>query len=326
MAPKSPLNLVFGAGNVGDGLLDPIVRFDSKEEVNVILETFLKRGYNHIDTSRGYSTHAPGTSEARLAAADAGSKFVIDTKVSSREAGAHAANKIASQIDLSLDVLRIDQINIEYLHHPDRATPFEETCEAIDKSYRAGKFKRFGLSNYTAAEVEQFVEICKRRGFVKPSVYQGQYNAIVRSGEKELFPVLRKHNISFYAWSPTAAGFFAGNYKDVKPGGRFDKSHFLGSIYSKLYLKSQIQEATEAALTTGAKFGISGHAAALRWIAYHSILDNQYGDSIILGASSPEQLSSNLDMIEAGPLPDEVAQAMSGLFESIGDVGIPYHL
>lgn len=118
----------------------------------------------------------------------------------SREPGSHTADKVTAEVDKSLSDLQVDQINIEYLHHPDRATPFEETCEAIDKAYRAGKFKRFGLSNYTAAEVEQFIEIAERRGFVKPSVYQGQYNAIVRGGEKELFPVLRKHSISFYAW------------------------------------------------------------------------------------------------------------------------------
>jgi len=70
----------------------------------------------------------------------------------------------------------------------------------LDQAYRAGKFKSFGFSNYTAAEVEEFVKICEEKGFVKPSVYQGQYNPIVRTGEKELFPVLRKHGIVFYAW------------------------------------------------------------------------------------------------------------------------------
>lgn len=101
----------------------------------------------------------------------------------------------------------------------------------------------------------------------------------------------------------------------------------LGSIYSKLYLKPEIQEATDVALAKATMYGISGHAAALRWTAYHSILDGRHGDSIILGASSPEQLSSNLDMIEAGPLPAEVAECMSALFESIeeGNVSIPYH-
>lgn len=114
--------------------------------------------------------------------------------------GVHSKKNIAENVDISLAELKIPQINIEYLHAPDRTTPFEETVEAIDKAYKEGKFKKFGLSNYTAEEVEKIMQICEANGFVKPSVYQGQYNPIVRSGEKELFPVLRKHGIAFYAW------------------------------------------------------------------------------------------------------------------------------
>jgi aflatoxin B1 aldehyde reductase len=59
---------------------------------------------------------------------------------------------------------------------------------------------------------------------VKPSVYQGQYNTIVRGGEKKLFPLLRKYGIAFYAFSPGAAGFFAGSHKKAAPKSRFDPS------------------------------------------------------------------------------------------------------
>lgn len=92
------------------------------------------------------------------------------------------------------------QLNIEYLHAPDRTTPFEETCEAMDVAYRAGHFSQFGLSNYSVDDVRQIVEVCERRGFVKPTVYQGRYNPLCRLGESELFPVLRENGISFYAY------------------------------------------------------------------------------------------------------------------------------
>lgn len=45
--------------------------------------------------------------------------------------------------------------------------------EAINKEYQAGRFKRFGLSNYKASEVDEIVEICKTNGWVMPTVYQG---------------------------------------------------------------------------------------------------------------------------------------------------------
>lgn len=69
----------------------------------------------------------------------------------------------------------------------------------MDAALREGKFKQYGLSNYSAAEVRRVLEICERDGYVKPSVYEGHYNAIVRGGEKELFPLLREHNMAFYA-------------------------------------------------------------------------------------------------------------------------------
>jgi len=218
MTAQFRLNVILGAGNVyylshtytndfvltylqlGDRKVDKTVRYDTPDEVNAYLNAFYNRGYRQIDTARVYSTGAPGTSEPRLGAVGAGEKFIIDTKVLSREPGSHKRENIAQEIEISLEALQIAQINILYLHQPDRATPFEETCEAIDAAYKAGKFKKFGLSNFTADEVKQVLEICERRSFVKPSVYEGQYNPVVRGGEKELFPLLRRHNISFYAW------------------------------------------------------------------------------------------------------------------------------
>ena len=114
----------------------------------------------------------------------------------------------------------------------------------MNNAFTKGKFKKLGLSNFTVAEVEEVMDICEERGWVKPSVYKGQYNPIVRGGEEELFPVPRKHDIAFYAWrygcphssclafwlalthwnSPAAAGLFAENHKLIKIGDRFDST------------------------------------------------------------------------------------------------------
>ena len=94
----------------------------------------------------------------------------------------------------------LSQVHIEYLHAPDRETPFAETCEAINEAYKAGKLEKFGLSNFSPEEVEEVVELCEKNGWVKPTVYQGQYNAIARLGEDALLPMLRKHGLSFYAY------------------------------------------------------------------------------------------------------------------------------
>ncbi|KAM6506007.1 hypothetical protein FSOLCH5_014186 [Fusarium solani] len=322
---ESTIKLVLGTANVGDTSIDPMARFNTPDEVNGFINAFAARGYHQLDNARAYSPHAPGSSEPRLGAVAAGDRFVIDTKVNSLQPGTHSKANILKEIDESLEALKIKQINIEYLHMPDRATKFEEPCEAMDQAHREGKIKQWGLSNYRAEEVQAILKICEERGFAKPTVYQGQYNLIVRGGEKELFPILRKNGIAFYAYSPAAAGFFAGNHKKVKAGGRYDKALILGGIYSQFYLKPSIMAATEKALEIASGHGISGHAAALRWTAYHSQLNKAHGDAIIIGASSPEQLESNIDMIEQGALPDDVVAALEAVYEEIGDQ-VSYHM
>lgn len=96
-------------------------------------------------------------------------------------------------------------------------------------------------------------------------------------------------------------------------------------MYSALYLKPAIEAATENALAVAAKHGVSGHAAALRWTAYHSVLDPKYDDAVIIGSSTVDQLNSNLDVIEQGPLPKDIVEAISALYNEVGEEEIPYH-
>ncbi|KAF5674483.1 Aflatoxin B1 aldehyde reductase member 3 [Fusarium circinatum] len=297
------INIVLGVANVGDGKADPVVRFHEPSEVIAFLDAFTKRGYNQLDTARIYSPHAPGTSEPKIGEVPE-KNFIIDTKVNSFHDGAHSKENILKNINDSLSALKIQQVNIEYLHQPDRATDLKEACEAMDQAHKEGKIKYWGISKHTAQEVETIVKICEEHGFIKPSVYQGEYNPIM---------------------SPAGAGFFAGNHKNVQPGGRFDQSLFLGNLYAERYLKPSISEATEKALAAASSHGISGHATALRWTAHHGALSKEHGDSIVVGASSVQQLNSNIDAIEAGPLPDDVADALGAVYAEIDGV-LPYHV
>ncbi|TPX15458.1 uncharacterized protein E0L32_004438 [Thyridium curvatum] len=190
---KVPLNLVLGTNNIGDSSKDPVATIDSSEQAKAFLETFAQRGYSEVDTAR----------------------------CSKVMAAPHTKDNILKGIDALLEDLKIKQIDIKYLHMPDRATPFDQLCEAMDHSIRETKIRRWGLCNYAADEVAQIVRICEERGFVKPSVYQGPYNAAVRGAEKDLFKVLRDNDMSFYAYSPAAGGLFAGNHKGGRKGGKF---------------------------------------------------------------------------------------------------------
>lgn len=74
------------------------------------------------------------------------------------------------------------------------------------------------------------------------------------------------------------------------------------------------------------KRGISGHAAALRWTAFHGVLDGKYGDGVIFGVSKMEQLHKTLDALEAGPLPTELAGAITAVYATVEGAEPPYHL
>jgi aflatoxin B1 aldehyde reductase len=66
--------------------------------------------------------------------------------------------------------------------------------EGIDALYKSGAFRRFGISNFDADQTKEVLRICRERGFVLPTVYQGNYNAVGRLAETQLFPILRENN------------------------------------------------------------------------------------------------------------------------------------
>lgn len=185
-----------------------MIQVDNAADTRAILDAFHSRGYHDVDTGRNY----PG-SELRLGEAGAASDLhlTIHTKVADQYAGAHRADKIRESIDASLAELKTSSVETLYLHVPDRTTPFEESARAVNDAIKEGKAKHFGLSNYAPEEVQRFVEICEKEGLVKPSVYEGNYNAFTRQGDDELFPILRRHGIAFVAYSPAAGGILSGH-------------------------------------------------------------------------------------------------------------------
>ncbi|MCJ1411353.1 hypothetical protein MMC19_005441 [Ptychographa xylographoides] len=310
--------IVLGAGPIGDAV-DPQAKLNTPEAAQAFLDLFRKYGFKDIDTARGYSPGAPGSCEVLLGQTDFAQWAIIDTKVKSWQPRTHTKEMIAESVEESLEALKVDKVHIEYLHAPDRETPFAETCEAINEAYKAGKLEKFGLSNFSPEEVEEVVELCEKNGWVKPTVYQGQYNAIARLGEDALLPMLRKHGLSFYAYSPSGGGIFSRTVKgkdkaDVK-GGRFDKDQFIGRLYGSQYLKDELLDAAGRVHDEAEKDGLTGHAVALRWVLHHSALDAAHGDAMILGASSMKQLEENLEITKAGPLPKHLVELVEDVWQ-----------
>ena len=177
---------------------------------------------------------------------------------------------------------------------------------------------KLGVSNFPTSMIEEWLALAEKENLVKPSVYQGQYNLLCRAYETKLFPILRKHNISFVGFSPLAGGFLLGNFtaEGVQSGSRFA----VQSPFTGWYDKPAMHEAVKRLRAIAEKTGMGMDELSLRWLAHHSILQDQ--DGIILGASKVGQISKNVAQIRNGPLDDGVAKELSALWEDLKDDGM----
>ncbi|XP_040843932.1 aflatoxin B1 aldehyde reductase member 2-like [Ochotona curzoniae] len=283
------------------------------------MRTFLDLGHNEIDTAFYYTD---GQSETILGGLGLGlgrsdCKVKIATKANPLDGKTLKPESVRNQLETSLKRLQCPRVDIFYLHLPDRSTPIEETLRACNELHKEGKFVELGISNYAAWEVAEICTLCKKNGWIQPTVYQGVYNAIARMVEKELFPCLRHFGLRFYAYSPLAGGMLTGKYKyedkdEKKPEGRFfgnKWSEFNRNIYWKEeHFKgiALVQKALQAAYGSSAP---SMTSAAIRWMYHHSQLKGTHGDAVILGMSSLQQLETNLAAVKEGPLKSEVVEA-----------------
>lgn len=168
--------------------------------------------------------------------------------------------------------------------------------------------------NYLPHDVQKIYDIQAAANSVLPTVYQGNYNAVARHSEHDLFPLLRKLHIDFYAYSPIAGGFLAKDpeklrSKDVE--GRFSGQTFLGDMYPKLCGKESMYRALEKWRAIANDAGVSRAALAYRWVVYHSALEKK--DGVIVGASRREQLEETLQAIQDGPLEKGIAERAGGI-------------
>ncbi|KAJ6024669.1 alcohol dehydrogenase [Penicillium herquei] len=305
-------HLVFGGASVvTDG------SFKNVAEVSALLDALEREGIKQIDTAQIY-----GASEQLLGEAGTSSRLLVDTKHAGGWIPGSSSREDVYQRGLqSLERLGADKLNIFYIHAPDPEIPLKETLAGINDLYRAGKFETFGLSNFTPEEVNEVVRVAKENDFILPKVYQGNYNLVSRHIEADLFPVLRRHGIAFFAYSPIAGGFLtktrAQLVEGTKGDGRWDPLSPMGAVYHKIYSKPSFFQALDEWNAISESSGIPKAELAYRWITFHSNLDARLGDGLVIGASSTDQLKRTVAALKNGSLPDSVVQRISAIWDIV---------
>jgi aryl-alcohol dehydrogenase-like predicted oxidoreductase len=189
-------------------------------EANQIVAHAFDAGVNFIDTADVY-TH--GTSETIVGAAVAAnrSRWIVATKVANPQPGkANAAPHtgglsrrwIYQACDASLQRLKLDYIDIYYLHKDDRDTAIAETVAAVGDLIRAGKIRYFGVSNFRGWRIAEVMRWCEKLGVPQPVVCQPYYNLLNRMPEVEVLPACDQFGIGVVPYSPVARGVLTGKY------------------------------------------------------------------------------------------------------------------
>jgi len=286
------------------------------ESAGIMLDKFAAMGHRELDTANQYNQGGTETLLGELISPDQRSNCFIASKVHPWNDQGLQPAQVTKQLGDSLQRLNTNFIDLLYLHSPDLDTPVEETLGACFEAYQQGKFKTFGLSNFAAWQVAEVVEICRKNGWMTPTVYQGMYNALTRDVEKELFACLRNYQISFYAYNPLAGGMLTGKHQAIEQlpdSGRFVKRY----NYQDRYWKSEYFDVLQALGERSNELGVTQVEVAMSWLTHHSMMDTERGDAIILGASKLSQLDENLLAIKAEPLDQSILDILDKGWEII---------
>ncbi|MCJ1310469.1 hypothetical protein MMC25_004133 [Agyrium rufum] len=319
---SSTPNLIFGAGGIGGTPESFTYTWITPEATSSLLDTLKELNVLELDSAASYPPGNAWHTETLLGQADAAQKgFITDSKVLVRNTRLNREG-ISSSIDKTLKLLGVGKIRTLYAHTIDTETPHEVTAAAFDQQWKLGKFERLGLSNYSADEMASYLAVCEKHGYVKPAVYQGEYNAINRLAEDKLLPLLREHGVKYYAFSPLAGGFLTGKVtraRDENNDNTLNRTRWKGGMaqYPNTYDQPPMHDALRKLQAHCTERALTLTEVSLRWLVHHSALHAD--DAFIVGATRVEQLVNGVKEARKGPLDEETRVAVDDLWNDVKD-------
>ena len=253
----------------------------SDDECVRFLHRALDTGINFFDTAATY-----GRSEELLGRAFSGlsSRPIIATKVSlgRPEEGKTLRQSLRESLERSLQRLHLETMDLLQFHNVDPVFISSDILEAMEDLTRCGKVRYWGASTYGEEAP---------RAVLKASAHfsslQVAYNVLDRSLDKELFPACRRQGMGIIFRSIFLKGVLSDRLHQLPP-----------------HLASLRQAALQVE-KVGSAAGIPLPALALRFAAY-----SPFVHATIFGTTSIQELEENTAFFEAGPLPEEILDAL----------------
>ena len=203
-----------------------------------------------------------------------------------------------ASLEQSLQRMRLNYVDLFYSHRYDPNTPLEETLQALVDIVRQGKALYIGISRWPLEALRVAHDYLKAHD-VPMLIYQGRINLLDREPINEgILDYCQRQGIGFISFSPLAQGLLTDRYlHGVPDDSRMARNHFL----KKERLTPELLNYLQRLNATATERGESLAEMALSWV-----LHQQGITSVLVGASSPEQLQKNLRSVHAQPFDENI--------------------
>ncbi|KAI4158796.1 MAG: hypothetical protein LQ342_007143 [Letrouitia transgressa] len=320
-------SILFGGASLGEGA------FSTDGSMTAIYDALDAAKISRIDTARRYPKSSPGCSEQLLGSTGAIKRgFAIDTKINvmsvGQSGGSLSKKKIEESVAASLVALRDDQINVLYCHAPDPETPLGETAAELHRLLTQGVIKEVHLQPMFKRAIqrclpeygEQSAAAAEATWYKLCSIFVSTFSHFSHPLEQQLSRSSKNTYSPSLLLSPLAGGFLTGKLslgQDLV-GSRYADGNPMGASYRPMYDKQAMHTAVKELYSGLQTHGIELAEASLRWVYYHSAL--QEGDGIILGASDIAQIEENMRWISRGRLEKNVVTMFEEIWEKVKDI------
>ena len=218
---------------------------------------------------------------------------------------------IMESINGSLKRLQTDYVDLYQAHRYDVETPLEETMQAFADIVRQGKALYIGVSEWNAEQIRAGHKLSKELGFQLISS-QPQYSALWRVIEAEVIPTCKELGVSQIVWSPMAQGVLTGKYLPGQPApdGSRGADERLGGMMGK-YLSDDVLTRVQLLAPLAKELELTMAQFALAWV-----LQNDNVASAIVGATRPDQITSNIEAVGV-EIPAEIMRQVSEILSPV---------
>lgn len=272
---------------------------DDYQRSRAILRHAFDCGITHLDLANNYGPPYGSAEETLGRVMDEDLRTYRDELFISTKAGYDmwpgpygnwgSRKYLMASLNQSLRRMRLDYVDLFYSHRYDPNTPLEETLQALVDIVRSGKALYVGISRWPLEATRFAIDYLKQHD-VPLLIYQGRLNMLDREPINEgILDLCHKEGVGFISFSPLAQGLLTDRYLNGIPNdSRMARGKFLRQDMLSDELLQQLRQWNQEAQAKGHTLAES----ALRWI-----LDQQGVTSVLVGASSTEQLDKNLKCI-----------------------------